>query len=137
MSGSHTAFLVLGFGCIGAVIGWLVSIATQFAPAFSPKWLAGMVGAICGGAVVKLIGGSEDHVAAYGIGLFILFAARTALVGSRPDSVPGPRAMWEVRDRQSDEPDPLYQGTKRECNSWVRKQSDATRYSVRERPRRA
>jgi hypothetical protein len=84
--------------------------------------------------VLRVIGTSEDYIAAYGAGLFIAFATRTAYMGRRINSPPGDRDVWQVWDMKSGKSTVVFEGTKRQCNSWVRRQEDRPRYAVRLRP---
>ncbi|MFT0171480.1 hypothetical protein ACLKMY_21130 [Paraburkholderia mimosarum] len=115
-------FQAVGAWCFGAVVGWLASFAVEYTARVSVGWLAGMVAAIGGGAVVKLYGAAPSLFASYAIGLFIVFAIRNAYISWNRNPSETRGGEWQVIDTGSGRNVVMYEGTKKACEAWVRRQ---------------
>jgi len=63
----------LGIFCIGFVFGYLLFYSVRHTKEFNPDLLTTAVGAVGGGTVIKLAGGTAGWLGPYGIGIGVGF----------------------------------------------------------------
>ncbi len=64
---------------MGFVFGYLLAYSVKHTKEFSIDTLSGAIGAVGGGAVIKLFGGTGEWLGPYGIGLGVGFVLYMAL----------------------------------------------------------